>query len=80
MKVRQLIDKLKHFDEELDVLCYSEDGSLLPPKHTFRLFEINDVNNVEGEKLRGDDLVPSLKIGHSGLSEGHVIIDITADF
>lgn len=80
MEVSELLQKLGRFDPELDVLCYSEDADLLPPKHIFRLLEINDINFVEGEKRRGDDQIPSIKVGRSRVSQKHVIIDVTSDF
>jgi len=80
MKVRDLLSKLSAFDPERDVLCYCEDEELLPPKHGFRLFEINDVALTEAEKTRCEDGIPSLKLGKTDCSGPHVLIDITSDF
>ena len=80
MKVRELIEKLKQQDPELEILCYSEDTNLLPPKHGFRLFHIENVTNAEGEKVRVDDQIPYLKFGKSSISQKLAIIEITSDF
>ena len=80
MKVKELIQRLSQFDGELDVLCYTEEGDILPADHLFRLLEINGVSVAEGEKCRGDDQVPSLKFGQSPHGHGYVLIDITSDF
>jgi len=80
MKVKDLIDQLNRIDRDLEVLCYSEDTELLPTGHGFRLFEIEEVRDIQGEKIRGDDHVPSLKIGSGPQSQKHAIIQITSDF
>lgn len=80
MKVKDLLSKLSGFDPEQDVLCYSEDERGLPPKHVFRLFEINGLSLTEAEKRRGEDGIPSLKLGKTECSAPHVLIDITLDF
>ena len=54
---------IKRLDPELDVLCCSEDENLLAQEHLFRLLDVSGVSTVEGEKTRGEDGVPSMKIG-----------------
>jgi hypothetical protein len=80
MKVRELLAQLNQMDPELEVLCYSEDSAILPPQHGFRLFDIEATSIVEGEKTRGDDQIPSLKLGKGPQSQKHAIIEITSDF
>ena len=80
MKVKDLLSKLSSFDPEQHVVCYSEDEAILPPKHGFRLFEINDVAMTEAEMTRSEDGVPSLKLGKTACSTPYVLIDITLDF
>ena len=80
MKVRELVAKLSKLDQELDVLCYTEDSDLLPEKHMFRLLEIDGVEESEGERRRGDDQVPTLKLGKSPHSERLVFINVVSDF
>ena len=81
MKVKDLVERLNKFDPELKVLCSTEDSELLAPKHLFRLLDIHDVSVVEAELTRGEaDQVPSLKIGHTSLSQKHVIIEVISDF
>ena len=80
MRVKDLLSKLSGFDPEQDVVCYCEEEGILPSKHGFRVFEINDVALTEAEKTRSEDGIPSLKLGKSERSEPHVLIDITSDF
>jgi len=80
MKVKDLLSKLSGFDLEQDVLCYCEDEGFLPPKHGFRVFEINDVALKEAEKIKREDEIPSLRLGKTECSAPHVLIDITSDF
>jgi hypothetical protein len=79
MKVRELIAQLQKLDQQLEVLCYTEDDALLAPKHGFRLLDIVEISVVEGEKLRGDDQIPSLKLGKGPHSQTHAIIEVTSD-
>lgn len=80
MKVKELIKQLNQFDPEIEVLCYSEDKILIAPNHLFRLLDIDGVDIVEGEKRRGDDQIPSLKLGKTSLSQKHAVIEVTSDF
>jgi hypothetical protein len=80
MKLKDLLSKLSGLDPEQDVLCYCEDEGILPPKHGFRLFEINGVTLTEAEKTRCEEGIPSLKLGKTECSAPHVFLDITLDF
>jgi hypothetical protein len=80
MKVKELLKQLNQLDSELEVLCYIEDSDLLASKHGFRLLDINGVSIIEGEKTRGDDQIPSLKLGKTSLSQKHAVIEVTSDF
>ncbi len=80
MKVKQLVAKLRELDQELDVLCYTEDSDLLPTKHMFKLLEIEDVSESEGERRRGNDQIPTLKFGKSPYSEKFAFINVISDF
>lgn len=80
MKVKELLEQLRRFDPELDVLCCSEDEGLLAPNHHFRLLDICSVSTVEGEKVRGEDGIPSMKLGKTPHSQPHAVIDVTVDF
>jgi hypothetical protein len=80
MKVHELIAKLKSIDQNIDIICYTEDDNQLPPGHTFKIFEIESLEVTEGEKVKGEDEVPSIKFGKSNYSQSHAIISITSDF
>jgi hypothetical protein len=80
MKVKQLIKELQKLDQEFDVICYTEDEEFLPEKHGFRIFEINDVTTTEGEKVRDESNMPSIKFGKSDYSKKHIVLNITSDF
>lgn len=57
-----------------------QDKDLLAPEHLFRLLYINDVSIIEGENRRGEDQVPTLKLGKSPLSVKYAAIDVTSEF
>ncbi len=80
MKVRELVAKLSQLDQELDVLCYTEDNDLSPRGHMFRLLEIGSVGASEAKRQRGDAQVPSPKFGKSAHSFKLPIIEVISDF
>jgi hypothetical protein len=79
MKVKDLLEKLSKLDPNSDVICYSEDDSLLLDGHLSRVLEIESVNSVVAEKCLADG-VATLKIGKSDASRNHVTLNITTDF
>ena len=80
MTAKDLIANLSVFAPEGEVVCYCEEPGIVPPKHSFRLFDITAVESQEAQKVRGADRVPSLRLGKSSFSSPHVLIHITADF
>jgi len=80
MKVKELVEQLQAFDQELDVICYTEDDIFLAPGHEFRILEINDAQVREADKVQGLDGIKSLKFASSNLSKKLVLIDVTTDF
>jgi len=80
MKVRELLENLRAFDPDQDVICYCEDGSVTAPGHGFRLFDISGVDLREAEKTRCEDGVPSLKFVKTEHSVPNALIEITSDF
>lgn len=80
MKVKDLIDKLNKYDPNSEVLCYTEDGSVLDKEHLFKLFVIESMAISEGEPEKGDDNVPTIKFGKSPFSVKHVVLYITGSF
>jgi hypothetical protein len=80
VKVRELQDKLSKLNQELEVLGYTEDEALLAKGHGFRLLEIHAVSESEGEMIRTEDHLPSVKLGKSPASTTFVILEVTAVF
>lgn len=80
MKIKELIEKLQQYNQECDVLCYSEDEYTLATGHGFRLFDITDINVSVGVKTRGDDKIPSIKFERGENSQEHFFLDVTGDF
>ena len=74
------MQKLQDMDPDIDVLCCSEDDSMLPPNQGFRLFDIVGTDVMEGEKRRGEDQIVSLKLGPGPNSTKLAFIVITSDF
>lgn len=81
MKVKELIEKLKEFDLDTDVLCYTEDENTLAPGHGFRLFDIQAIDKTKGSRRRAeDDNIPSIKFGAKENVEPFVFIHMSCDF
>ncbi len=80
MKVKDLLNSLSKIDPEMDILCYSEDESFLPKNHLFRIFEIEELKVIEGEKIRGNDGIPTIKLGQSQGSQKHATLTVTSFF
>jgi hypothetical protein len=80
MKVKELVEQLCKLDQELNVICYSEDEILLEPGHIFRLLHIHGVTTTEGENRRGKDRIPTLKFGQSSQSSKYAVLEVTTDF
>ena len=53
MKVKELIERLGKLNQDLDIVCYTEDKDLLARKHMFRILQIDgvDVREPRGEKI-----------------------------
>jgi hypothetical protein len=43
MKIKDLLEKLSKIDPNADVICYTEDESLLLDGHMFRVLEIESI-------------------------------------
>ena len=80
MKVKELLEKLRGFDPDKDVIFYCGEVGVVPHGQGFRLFEIASVDLKEAEKTRSKDGVPSLKFIKTERSVPHVLIEIISDF
>lgn len=80
MKVKDLVARLGELDEDVEVVCYTEDEGILAPGQVFRLLDILGVNESEAEKRRTEDGTPTLKLGRSPNSQKLALIDVTGDF
>ena len=67
-KVKDVIKQLDTLNPELEILCYSEDCDQTSPNHGFRILDIVAISEVDGERTRGDDQIPSLKFEKSQFS------------
>ncbi|MHC4216519.1 MAG: hypothetical protein ACYSWP_24475 [Planctomycetota bacterium] len=80
MKVKELLEKLRAFDPDQDVICYCEDEGVKAFGHDVSLFDISSVDLQDAEKTRTGNGVPSLKLGKTENSVANVLIEITSDF
>ena len=55
MKVKELIQKLKEFDPEQQVLCYSEDKDLRSASGPVQIFEIEDIDETTAVRTKMTD-------------------------
>jgi len=79
MTVRELVTRLCELQQDLEVLCYTEDQDLLRPRLGFTLLEITGVSVVDAEKCRVEER-PYLKLKKTPHSQKHALIEITGDF
>jgi hypothetical protein len=80
MRVRELQEALSKLDPDLRVVAYTEDETMLPQGHLFRLLDIEYVDTAEGELTRGDYGVPSMRFGKSDLSCVIATLGVTGSF
>jgi hypothetical protein len=80
MKVRELQEQLSRLDQELDVVCYSEDEKLLVDKRGFILFDVLAVSTAKAERLRLDDGTPYLTFDSGPASGAIATLEVTSDF
>ncbi len=76
MKVSELKDKLSEFDQNLEIICYSEDSNLVGEDGDFIIFAIENVDIINAEKKRLEDGTPSLNIERGNKL---VSLNITSD-
>lgn len=80
MKVKELLTALSNLDQNLDVICYTEDENFQENGHMIRLLEIETVSVSHAEMRRGDDGTPTLKLGKSELSKPIAFVQVFSDF
>lgn len=80
MKVKELIEKLNKFDQESQVLCYTEDDQVLDEGHLFKLFDIDNIDISEGETERDEDRRPTIRWGKTSHSRKFTTLHITGIF
>lgn len=80
MKVRDLQKQLAGFAPDSEVICYTEDTSLLGSGMQLRVLDIDEIKQLEAERTRLKDGTPYLKLGTSQASETLVTIVLTSDF
>lgn len=80
MKVKDLLNELEKMDQNSEVVCYTEDETLLDEGYTFKIFLVESVDVLTGERQKGEDHVPTFKLGKSENSKSHVSLNITGNF
>jgi hypothetical protein len=79
VKVGDLISKLQKLDPTHDIFCFAEDIALGTADYCTRLLEIENITEIEGEVIRQDDGLVSMKLGKGANSRKLSIIEITSD-
>jgi hypothetical protein len=80
MKVRDLVEKLRDLEQDLEVCCYTEDENMLGEGQLFRLLDTESVSVIEGEWCRDSSGVPGLRLGKSPSSRKIASIHVTSVF
>lgn len=76
MNLRELQEQLADLDPKLEVLCYTEDPSLVQPDRTFLLLDIQAVSTPHAERTGNEDGAPGLAFGKSPASERFVVLEV----
>lgn len=78
MKVRDLIAQLSAFDPDLEVLCSTEDETLVGPTEHVRFLDIQDMSVVNGEPGRDENRIFTFSLGEGEGARPVLFIDVTA--
>jgi hypothetical protein len=76
MKLCELRERLTDLDPNLEVLCYTEDSSLVGPGRTFLLLDIQAVSTPRAERTESGDGAPYLTFGKSAASKEFVVLEL----
>lgn len=79
MTVAELVAKLSVLDGRLEVVCYTEDSTLLGGRPGFLLLDVEAISAVDAQRTRIGGR-PYLKLGKASNSERIVVVEVTADF
>lgn len=80
MKVKDLINKLKEFDPELEVLCATEDEAIVGQRKLVQFFDIGNVGVARGITGRDEGREFTFTFDHSEKACEIVFMDITTTF
>lgn len=80
MKVKELITMLEKYNQELDVICYTEDKFIHKDDRMFCILDIESVDKNHAEKVKLDDGTPYLKFVRNDQSVDIVILSVTPVF
>jgi hypothetical protein len=80
MTVKQLIEHLSKLDQNLNVMCYTEDEEFNQDGRLMVLFEIEAVDTALGVRSRDQDNRPQLKFEQVPHAEKIAFLNITSDF
>ncbi len=80
MKVKELIVMLEKLDEDLELVCMTNDEDFLEENQSFRLLEINSVDLAKVKLTTSVKTLPTVKLKQSAanVSEKQVVIELSA--
>lgn len=79
MKVKDLMQKLSKLNGELEILCYTEDESLIADGEAVKALDIVDISETKLEVTRNDARKVQLKFTGTNIDRSYALIEITAD-
>jgi len=79
MKVKDLIQKLSKLNGELEILCYTEDESLVAGGEGVKALDILDISETKLKVTRNVDHKVQLKFTGSSADRAYALIEITSD-
>lgn len=79
MKVKELIEKLNKMDQNLSIICFTEDEDLLEEEQMVRPLDIVDISTGQAELSRNDSGEAQIKFTRENPASSYVFIHITSD-
>lgn len=79
MKVKELLERLGKLDQNLEVLCYTEDEALTGEGNMIRALDITNVSQILLEATRHDSGEVQIKFSQKEPAKPYALFEITSD-
>lgn len=80
MKVSELAKELSKFDQNQDLVIYTEDETLVGAGQLIRLLDVKYISEGYAEKCRTKTGEPMVTFEQQGSGKKHLFLELTIDF